>query len=275
MKFTNYKIVVALSAFAVIASCSKESSSVDNNPAEATAGKNFKAEAIVIKASGEITEALNEYRVLLGNLNSAPAAPGTPGLTSGRREVNWDGVAAPNLNNANFPGDFFGSFNPLDGNGRKRGIIFSTPGTGLRVSDNDLGELDLSYPLQFDAFSPTKTFIAEGSTITDVFFKVPGQNLDATVNAFGVVFSDVDHAASTSILFYHGSDLLGEFKAPRKGLQDSFSFLGVYFPDDLVTHVRIISGTDPLAPGVKDISEGGGKDLVAMDDFIYSEPRAF
>jgi hypothetical protein len=36
--------------------------------------------------------------------------------------------------------------------------------------------------------------------------------------------------------------------------------------------VRIHSGSAPLSPTQNDISDGGGEDLVIMDDFIYSEP---
>ena len=267
MKFI-LKLTGALALAAVIASCSKEEDATSQSQGYSKAGVKPQPESIVIKASGEVITAVNEFRTLLGNLNAAPPVPGAPPLT-GRREVNWDGVQAPNLNNANFPGNFFGSANPLDGNARKRGIVFSTPGTGLRVSDNDLLDIDPSYPAQFDAFSPSKIFIAEGSTITDVHFTIPGTLIPASVNAFGVIFSDVDNAASTSMLFFRGPDLLGEFKAPRKGA-DGFSFLGVSFPGEIVTRVRIVSGSEPVGKGITE----PGRDLVVMDDFIYSEPRA-
>ncbi|HEX5652958.1 MAG TPA: hypothetical protein VFX58_07785 [Chitinophagaceae bacterium] len=265
----QFKAALALAVVVVFASCQKDSS-LPSDVSTFEAERNPMSEVIVIKKSGDINSALDEFRALLGPLNTAPSAPGTPGLETGRREVNWDGVQAPNLNNNNFPGDFFGSSNPLDGNARKRGIICSTPGSGLRVSDNDLADIDPSYPGQFQAFSPAKIFVSEGSPITDARFKVPGTVIDAAVNAFGVVFSDVDHGGSTSILFYKGSELLGEFKAPRKG-KDGFSFLGIYFPHEFVTRVRIVSGTHSIG---KDVVEMG-KDLVVMDDFIYSEPRSF
>jgi len=37
--------------------------------------------------------------------------------------------------------------------------------------------------------------------------------------------------------------------------------------------VRIQSGSAALSPTQDDISDGGGADLVVMDDFIYSEPK--
>ncbi|MGC1247138.1 MAG: PEP-CTERM sorting domain-containing protein, partial [Spirulinaceae cyanobacterium] len=52
---------------------------------------------------------------------------------------------------------------------------------------------------------------------------------------------------------------------------ESFSFLGVTFDDFLVSKVRITSGNAALGA---DTFDGNGVDLVALDDFIFSEPQA-
>jgi hypothetical protein len=277
MKLT-VKLFLAAIASATLASCSK------NDPGymkkeqgtalsqEEKLNQETRAEAIIFKASGDslsISPALNEFRDLLGKLNTTPDARG------GRREINWDGVPASLTNNDLFPGDFFGAFDPLLPAGRKRGLINTTPGTAFSISDNDFFFLNPKYDDQFNDFSPKKTFIAVGSNITDNFFKVPGTNIDAFVHGFGVVFSGVNNASSTSLNFYNGDRLLGSFKVPNNGnnLPGGFSFLGVYFPNEKVTRVRIFSGSAPLSPTQDDLTDGGGEDLVVMDDFIYSEPE--
>jgi hypothetical protein len=277
MKVT-VKFLLASVAFASLASCSKkDSGEMKDKPGstlsqQADFNQEVKTGAIVFKASGDslaILPALNEFRDSLGTLNSKPGAKG------GRREVNWDGVPANLTNNNLFPGDFFAATDPTLPDGRKRGLINTTPGTGFSISDNDFKFINLKYDDQFDDFSPKKTFIAVGSNITDNFFKVPGTNRDATVQGFGVVFSGVNNASSTSLEFYNGDKLLGSFKVPNVGnnIPGGFSFLGVYFPGEKVTRVRIFSGSAALSSTQDDLTDGGGEDLVVMDDFIYSEPQ--
>ncbi len=272
----SFKLFLASIALASLASCSKDPTYMQD-PSHNKSGlqteenlrPELKPEAIVFKAAGDIDSALNEFRVLLGQLNTAPGAQG------GRREINWDAVPGLFTNNNSFPGDFFGSFDLAAPNGRKRGLINTTPGAGFSISDNDFSFIDSAYDGRFEDFSPAKTFIAVGSNITDNFFKVPGTNTDATVQGFGVVFSGVNNASSTSLEFYDGDRLLGSFKVPNNGNNNpgGFSFLGVYFPNEKVSRVRIFSGSAPLSPTQDDLSDGGGEDLVIMDDFIYSEPR--
>ncbi len=275
---TSVKFILTSMVITSLASCSKDPSYMQDQPeskllAKTTSGENLRAEpkpeVVVIKASGDVNPALNEFRELLGQLNTAP------GATGGRREVNWDGVPAELTNNNLFPGDFFAAADPALPNGRKRGLINTTPGVGFSISDNDFSFINSKYSDQFNAFSPAKTFIAVGSNITDNFFKVPGTNIDATVQGFGVVFSDVNNASSTSLELFAGDKSLGSYKVPNNGNNNpgGFSFLGVYFPYEKVTRVRIYSGSAPLSPTQDDISDGGGKDLVIMDDFIYSEPK--
>jgi len=268
------KILMVSIAVASLAACNKDHPYLQNDqsrqsPLETTEKSGAKEEAIVIKANGDINAALDQFRDLLGGqLNTAPGAVG------GRREINWDAVPANLTDNNSFPGDFFGSFDPAAANGRKRGLVMTTPGSGFSISDSSFANINPEYADQFKTFSPLKTFVAVGSTITDNFFKIPGTNTDASVHGFGVVFSDVNNQSSTSMEFYDGERLLGSFKVPNNGnnAPGAFSFLGVYFPDARVTRVRIHSGSAPLSPTQNDISDGGGEDLVIMDDFIYSEP---
>src|SRR5438034_8742348 len=80
----------------------------------------------VIRAQGDsltVADTLNTFRAALGGSLNAPNSPPTD---SGRREINWDGVPAALTNVDNFPATFFNV-------NSKRGVLMSTPGTGLRV----------------------------------------------------------------------------------------------------------------------------------------------
>jgi hypothetical protein len=218
----------------------------------------------VVTGSGDLTATVAEFRGVLGDPNNG----GTAGAqTAGRREINWDGVPANFTNNDDFPGDFFNTRSP-------RGVVFTTSGSGFRVSDNSVIDLDASYAQEFSFFSPRNTFLPEGSAVMDVAFQVPGTTEAAAVRGFGVIFSDVDRQGSTTVEYFGREGSLGRFEPPARGAGSSLSFLGVVFDGKIVTRVRITSGRAPLAPGSKDVSAGGSADLVIMDDFFYDEPQA-
>jgi hypothetical protein len=225
---------------------------------------------VLITAAGDsagIVPKLDEFRALAGG-----PVNNVPGATTGRREVNWDGVPA-NLTNANnFPFDFFGNADAAGANGRKRGLIMTNTGTSFRVDSTDFSEVDPSYASQFEAFSRKKLFTYMGNNVSEVTFNVPGTTTPAFVKGFAVIFSDVDVANSTTVEYFNGTKSLGVFSATPA--PQGFSLVGVGFPDEKVTRVRIVSGNGLLAAGVKDITNGGTKDLVVMDDFLYDEPKA-
>ena len=125
-----------------------------------------------------------------------------------------------------------------------------------------------SYTSMFAPFSAQRLFTPIGSNITDVSFFVPGSTTAATTSAFGVVFSDIDLAATTSLQFFDPLNYsLGIFNALNFTGNQTFSFLGVQFINgERVSRVRITTGSQILTAG----SNTG--DAVVMDDFIYAEP---
>ncbi|HET9430945.1 MAG TPA: hypothetical protein VFO70_07200 [Chitinophagaceae bacterium] len=221
-------------------------------------------QAIVIKGSGNIADELDQFRNLLGSVLNT-----TPGQTSGRREINWDGVPDAFVNQQ-LPHDFF---NPTDAGSSpslQRGLLYS-PEVDARISNMVFADREASHAAEFAPFSGNKTFSAVSSNLWNVEFEVAGQRVAAAVHGFGAVFSDVDEAASTNIEYFSGNRSLGVYAVPVRST-GSHSFLGVYFPVVKVTRVRIMQGNAALENGVKDISSGGTKDLVIMDDFLYDEP---
>ena len=220
----------------------------------------------IVRASGDISTAVDQYRGLLGALdpNVAGEQPG------GRREINWDAVPAAVTNTDAFPANFFNVNSP-------RGVVFTTDGTGFRISDNGYSDVNPAYVGEFNTFSPKKLFVSRGSTVTDVQFFVAGSNTPATVTGFGSVFADVGRAATTTIEYFDaaGNRLL-RVKAPRRSDANGLSFVGAVFASRIVARVRITSGDTPIGADALDDVKGAGqkRDLVVMDDFIYGEPRA-
>jgi hypothetical protein len=249
MKYPVNKLIAGVMLVCGISGCDKEDS---------------EKEPIIFSAKGNITSVITEFRNLLGPLNN------TTGMTSGRREINWDGVP-DSLDGESLPGDFF---NPVGTDAQvslQRGIIYTNPGGEPMVSQSKFSEVNPAASNSFSAFSGNKVFAVVNSIEWPVTFERAGQHTPAAVKGFGAVFSDVDKDNSTFIEFFNDNTSLGRFFVPAHDNTTSFSFLAVYFPDKTVTRVQI-GHEGKLTDGQSDITDGGAKDLVILDDFIYSEP---
>lgn len=245
------------------------------------------ATPITFTASGAnaagIQSSVDSFRAALGNPDNANGGP----QATGHREINWDGGGATNGTAAVTPFTVFQN---------TRGATFTTPGSGLTQApisggtvdiapgvgglQGSLSALNATYAAAFATFSPNRLFVPLDSTITDGTFSVPstGGTVPATVNGFGVVFTDVDLAGSSSLQFFDTQgNSLGIFSVPCgsgttcSSTNGTLSFLGVLFTSEQIARVRIINGNTPLGP---DDNPAGGVDVVALDDFLFAEPRA-
>jgi len=225
----------------------------------------------VIQGTGAVgtQDAVDAFRATVGDPNNGiNAGP----LSSGRREINWDGGGAVNGSPAGTPLAGF----------QNRGVTFTTPGSGFQQAPVSTGAGSLStvfgvdYSTTFDAFSPVRLFVPMGSNVTEGIFSVAGTNggIPGGTSAFGAVFTDVDLAGETTIeLFSLSGDLLASVDVPAAPGDGEFSFLGIILDasEGLAHRMRITTGTTPL--GAVD-NPAGGVDVVAMDDFIFAEPQA-
>ena len=241
----------------------------------------------VFQAAGpnvaSIQSSVDAFRNALGNQNNGNA--GGP-LTTGHREINWDGAGG--VDTSTTP-----PVTPFNVFLNTRGSQFTTPGIGLSQappSGGAQGGLAVlfnnpNYGTIFKPFSNFRLFTPVGSNITNALFFVPGSsgNTPATVSGFGAVFTDIDQpdgsgpgkkhgnrGASTLVEFF-GADgqLLFSSFVPASPGDGNLSFLGIKFSDARIASVRITTGD--AAPGPDDDNKN---DIVMMDDFIYGEPKA-
>jgi hypothetical protein len=253
MKPTIYVPFLSLMA---LAACN----SIDNNKPVPPAYTTFET----LGDSASIAAKLDEFRAALGGALNAPNAAPADG---GRREINWDGVPPALTNVDTFPANFFNV-------NSKRGVIFTTPGTGFRIDSTNFAALNASLGAQFKFFSPKKLFMAVGSNQLDVDFKLVGTTTSGLVKGFGVVFSDVDRVGSTTIEFFDANDVrIAVLQAPNHSGEQLLSFSGAVFDAPIIARVRITSGDAALSATITDASTGSATDLVVMDDFVYGEPQ--
>jgi hypothetical protein len=223
------------------------------------------ADALVVSGAGDITNIVTQFRDKLGTLNT------TTGVTGGRREINWDAVP-DSLMGLQLAADFF---NPTAAGApvaRQRGLVYSGGDIPV-VSKTNFADINPAAAPEFATFSGSKTFAVINAFEWQLAFRVPGQATTATVQAFGAVFIDVDKPSSAFIEFFSNGNSIGKYFAPVQAAGGKFSFVGVYFNNQKITDVKI-GHEGKLNSGEKDITQGGTKDLVIFDDFIYSEPIA-
>lgn len=228
--------------------------------------------------AGDIQGSVDSFRNSLGNPNNGNAV-------GGRREINWDGGTATDGTLAVTPFTVFQN---------TRGATFTTPGIGLTQApiiggtvdivpggavQGSLSAINATYATAFSTFSPNRLFVPLGSNISDGFFSLPGTGgtVPATVSGFGALFTDVDLAGGASLQFFDAQGTsLGIFNAPCGSgaicspTNGTLSFLGVIFSTEQIARVRIINGNTALGPND---NPAEGIDVVALDDFLYSEPR--
>jgi hypothetical protein len=244
----------------------------------------------VFQAAGSnadsIQSTVDAFRAALDpdNLNNG----NNPGpLTSGHREINWDGANPPNVLDTTAPVTPFNVFQ------NTRGAQFTTPGVGLSqapVSGGPQGGLvglfdNPTYGTTFSVFSPSRLFTPVGSNVTEALFSLPGTSgaVPATVTGFGAVFTDVDEPngigrggrrgnprGANTLMEYFDVDgrLIFSSFVPASPGDGSLSFFGIVFDDARIARVRITTGD--VAPGPDDDEK---RDIVMMDDFIYGEPQ--
>ena len=210
---------------------------------------------------------VDRFRQALGELNPNEARS----FPAGRREINWDGVGGT-LGNPNLPGDFFHKTSP-------RGLVMSTPGSALKVSGDESSPSFLMRDITRDEwgmielapFSNQKFFAPIGSTITDIEFKIPGTDNVACVAGFGAIFLDVDRGGQSYLeVFLNDGTTRKFFPALSLVRSKAFSFIGVRFRTACIVSVRLNSGDQPM--DTRDIPFPA-PDGVAIDDFIYGEPK--
>ncbi|MCE9573550.1 MAG: hypothetical protein K8W52_10370 [Deltaproteobacteria bacterium] len=233
-----------------------------------------------------------------------PAGP----LSTGHREVVWDGVPEALRNKGTFNPAFFdrqaGAAAGVQG-----GIIFTAAsGTGLEVNDaldgatpdpttvgpptnqnaslgGDFSNHNPAFAGDLLSFTQSASFAPLGTTTVDITFHVAASSKPAVVDGLGIVFTSVDKPQTTYVEFFDEQERSiarvyapvqspGPFPVagPLAANKIPFSFAGYIDHDARIAHVRVVSGELPVDTAASDMP-AGNQDVVIFDDVYYGEPR--
>jgi hypothetical protein len=225
-----------------------------------------------------IQATVDQFRTDLGGSNNGVGGS----FQTGRREINWDGVPDAFAEPNDLPVNFFNVNSP-------RGIIFNAiedeTGAALNkfaVSANNasgtavrFANVNPTYSTAFQTFSAERLFTVRNAHMMEITFFIPGTKTPATVSGFGMVIADVDSSTggNRTLIRVYGSDGLQLSAASAPVADNGLSFVGISFNGgERIARVVIEVGNMPLSATNTD--GAAGADVVAMDDFIYGEPRA-
>jgi hypothetical protein len=222
----------------------------------------------------DVTAAIAAFKAAIGGSDNGSA---TGSQASGYRQITWDDVPDANATPMPLPKGYYDTISP-------RGFLlqFSSGYSRFDVSAVEpnangtpalFGNHGPLFPSLFTTFSPGRIMRAVGEIPFAVDLRVPGSSEVASVSAFGAVFIDVDRENLSSLDFRDVEDRsLGKFFVPAASGAKTVSFLGVIFPPGAGRASRV-----HIQPGYvhiqQPLDEGGERDLVALDDFIYAEPQ--
>jgi hypothetical protein len=221
---------------------------------------------------------VDQFRTDLGGANNGVGGC----FVGGRREVNWDGVPDSFAEPNDLPLDFFNVNSPRGlmmnaietdtGAALNHFAVSATTASGTAVR---FGNINAAYSTIFQTFSAQRLFIARNTPNMEVTFFIPGTTIPATVNGFGLVFTDVDSATGggRSLIRVYGVDGRQLSAASAPVADGGLSFVGISFnAGERISRVVIETGNAGLSS--TNVDGTNGVDVVAMDDFIYGEPRA-
>ncbi len=228
---------------------------------------------------GNALTAMQSFQNTIGGADNG----GTPAPQSGGfRSINWDDVA--------LDGTDFGGLSTVINSGhtvaiptnryQERGVSF---GQTFAVSNDGLTDVNPTTANLFHSFSGSNVFSSLNNITVNINFVQASDHstskLPAETAGFGAIFLNVEVANTTSIEYFHGNQSLGKFFVPA-GTAGQTQFLGELFPSAVVTNVQIKLGTDAVftfsgtAITSPNTDAPPTTNLVAADDFVYSEPIA-
>jgi FG-GAP repeat protein len=227
-------------------------------------------------------QALTNFESAIGGGNNGANPPPTP-LTTGFRDINWDGVKLDGTDFGGPPNTTVITPNhtvgiPLN-RFQERGVFF---GAVYAVSNDGFTDVNPNVAGLFPAFSPNNVFAMFNDNGIDFKFVVPSSHTTTVVSAaargFGAIFLNVQQPG-TKIQYFSGGTLIDTLNVPTNATPGAAIFAGELFNNPLVTNVLLTLGQGVIFRFDGTTATSGGmntpsNNLVAVDDFVYPEPVA-